>query len=126
MGRRSEPVERFTERNITPMKRNRSGKNPGRVVSRNGDLHSTAGRCTKRLCAGRHGTAGEQDCERARAEACGPGSVKHQLYRALPLAWRTITVSPCLSISAPRARPVSYTHLRAHETDSYLVCRLLL
>src|SRR5680860_1029777 len=25
-----------------------------------------------------------------------------------------------------RAVPVSYTHLRAHETDSYLVCRLLL
>ena len=25
-----------------------------------------------------------------------------------------------------RAGPVSYTHLRAHETDSYLVCRLLL
>src|SRR5680860_1683324 len=24
------------------------------------------------------------------------------------------------------ADPVSYTHLRAHETDSYLVCRLLL
>ena len=24
------------------------------------------------------------------------------------------------------AMPVSYTHLRAHETDSYLVCRLLL
>ena len=24
------------------------------------------------------------------------------------------------------APPVSYTHLRAHETDSYLVCRLLL
>src|SRR5665647_942932 len=24
------------------------------------------------------------------------------------------------------AVPVSYTHLRAHETDSYLVCRLLL
>src|SRR5664279_2235114 len=22
-------------------------------------------------------------------------------------------------------QPVSYTHLRAHETDSYLVCRLL-
>src|SRR5680860_1709563 len=27
---------------------------------------------------------------------------------------------------AARTRPVSYTHLRAHETDSYLVCRLLL
>src|SRR5664279_3631350 len=25
-----------------------------------------------------------------------------------------------------RSNPVSYTHLRAHETDSYLVCRLLL
>ena len=24
------------------------------------------------------------------------------------------------------AESVSYTHLRAHETDSYLVCRLLL
>ena len=24
------------------------------------------------------------------------------------------------------AEPVSYTHLRAHETDSLLVCRLLL
>src|SRR5665647_3842565 len=26
----------------------------------------------------------------------------------------------------PSRPPVSYTHLRAHETDSYLVCRLLL
>src|SRR5664279_5492042 len=25
-----------------------------------------------------------------------------------------------------KLEPVSYTHLRAHETDSYLVCRLLL
>src|SRR5680860_796511 len=29
----------------------------------------------------------------------------------------------CMESSAPA---VSYTHLRAHETDSYLVCRLLL
>src|SRR5680860_1700134 len=27
---------------------------------------------------------------------------------------------------ASKTRTVSYTHLRAHETDSYLVCRLLL
>src|SRR5665647_837962 len=27
---------------------------------------------------------------------------------------------------ARRTGPVSYTHLRSHETDSYLVCRLLL
>ena len=29
-------------------------------------------------------------------------------------------------VLAVKAMPVSYTHLRAHETDSYLVCRLLL
>src|SRR5665647_2780813 len=38
---------------------------------------------------------------------------------------------PTTSSSSPGWRdtfgwPVSYTHLRAHETDSYLVCRLLL
>src|SRR5665647_3137395 len=39
----------------------------------------------------------------------------------------------CWQASVSRCRragsctpPVSYTHLRAHETDSYLVCRLLL
>src|SRR5665647_2384529 len=30
------------------------------------------------------------------------------------------------SRALPCTEPVSYTHLRAHETDSYLVCRLLL
>src|SRR5665647_2583536 len=30
------------------------------------------------------------------------------------------------AVAAGRCDPVSYTHLRAHETDSYLVCRLLL
>src|SRR5665647_3722154 len=34
----------------------------------------------------------------------------------------TLGTSPCPSA----LRAVSYTHLRAHETDSYLVCRLLL
>src|SRR5680860_1745170 len=29
-------------------------------------------------------------------------------------------------VKCPEIDPVSYTHLRAHETDSYLVCRLLL
>src|SRR5680860_676859 len=33
----------------------------------------------------------------------------------------------CVDISKTNVnRAVSYTHLRAHETDSYLVCRLLL
>ena len=30
------------------------------------------------------------------------------------------------SLPSVKSRAVSYTHLRAHETDSYLVCRLLL
>src|SRR5665647_1528126 len=41
------------------------------------------------------------------------------------------SISYCSNISSitpkfPTPKPVSYTHLRAHETDSYLVCRLLL
>ena len=35
-------------------------------------------------------------------------------------------VSQFIDFEGPNAAPVSYTHLRAHETDSYLVCRLLL
>src|SRR5664279_4981921 len=34
-------------------------------------------------------------------------------------------VLPQVGKSRHRAATVSYTHLRAHETDSYLVCRLL-
>src|SRR5665647_3797648 len=34
--------------------------------------------------------------------------------------------SPRTSSTHRYSTPVSYTHLRAHETDSYLVCRLLL
>ena len=41
-----------------------------------------------------------------------------------------ITIFPTFFFRQFRPRkcllPVSYTHLRAHETDSYLVCRLLL
>src|SRR5665647_2958131 len=38
-----------------------------------------------------------------------------------PIFWFSLIL---LMMSA--SKPVSYTHLRAHETDSYLVCRLLL
>src|SRR5665647_3645124 len=49
-------------------------------------------------------------------------------YHVLPsLDWydkvRGLTLSSACDESI---HPVSYTHLRAHETDSYLVCRLLL
>ena len=48
------------------------------------------------------------------------------------LAWWTETVPVVLPFLTPaqaqliRAEPVSYTHLRAHETPEHLVCRLLL
>src|SRR5664279_5699319 len=45
--------------------------------------------------------------------------------KALPYV-RTRRLSYRTRKSASPFRPVSYTHLRAHETDSYLVCRLLL
>src|SRR5664279_5982307 len=39
--------------------------------------------------------------------------------------WFTFDEEPFVK-NAHSYAPVSYTHLRAHETDSYLVCRLLL
>src|SRR5680860_1802362 len=44
-------------------------------------------------------------------------------------SWSTGLTSYGIVVVGPRQYwyiPVSYTHLRAHETDSYLVCRLLL
>src|SRR5680860_1749174 len=38
---------------------------------------------------------------------------------------RTLCLADIMVIGT-HSGPVSYTHLRAHETDSYLVCRLLL
>src|SRR5680860_1506938 len=40
--------------------------------------------------------------------------------------WRRATDSRPTNprVDVAGVRPVSYTHLRAHETDSYLVCRL--
>src|SRR5665647_315844 len=40
--------------------------------------------------------------------------------------YRCGTRRPVGAHRRPPPPPVSYTHLRAHETDSYLVCRLLL
>src|SRR5665647_3895787 len=53
-----------------------------------------------------------EECKRLRATEWPDG---------LPTGCATITSGGNL-----KAKPVSYTHLRAHETDSYLVCRLLL
>src|SRR5665647_3895774 len=50
-----------------------------------------------------------------------------ELYVALSskLILRLDTIY-CFKSPRKTTYPVSYTHLRAHETDSYLVCRLLL
>ena len=39
---------------------------------------------------------------------------------------KNINIGLLAHVDAGKTTPVSYTHLRAHETDSYLVCRLLL
>src|SRR5664279_5737464 len=51
--------------------------------------------------------------------------------RTTDLVQRLQTARQALSLESAiekldKYHPVSYTHLRAHETDSYLVCRLLL
>src|SRR5665647_3633904 len=50
-------------------------------------------------------------------------------YMGFSIVWLEIIVScfdPKICRFFPTTVSVSYTHLRAHETDSYLVCRLLL
>ena len=54
---------------------------------------------------------------------------KHGIWAKIPIVRGAILMIESL-ITGYRymmySAPVSYTHLRAHETDSYLVCRLLL
>ena len=57
----------------------------------------------------------------------------HETLMAIMITGASIMDGAMLMVAAnetcpqPQTRePVSYTHLRAHETDSYLVCRLLL
>src|SRR5665647_1993691 len=49
-----------------------------------------------------------------------------QSYKQLPQAWYHFQTKDRDEPRPKAGLPVSYTHLRAHETDSYLVCRLLL
>src|SRR5664279_286139 len=63
------------------------------------------------------------------AEKMHENRLKNMHFRrvgAIMEYWK-IPLSQNLESSRVHGRiPVSYTHLRAHETDSYLVCRLLL
>ena len=57
-----------------------------------------------------------------------------EVFNELMVEWNLHEKFPIFAISGNHdsnirlsaGTPVSYTHLRAHETDSYLVCRLLL
>src|SRR5664279_4492050 len=46
-------------------------------------------------------------------------------YRVPTQRLYTMSFRPSVLCTVAPTGPVSYTHLRAHETDSYLVCRLL-
>src|SRR5664279_1340792 len=46
------------------------------------------------------------------------------LRREYPESAYVFTTERSTPFTPDAIRPVSYTHLRAHETDSYLVCRL--
>ena len=71
---------------------------------------------------------------------CAPDAVREtadRLLPGIPEALRAYNLRHTKKVILDRSEagirkktlminPVSYTHLRAHETDSYLVCRLLL
>src|SRR5664279_1237291 len=60
--------------------------------------------------------------EKATKLRTGPGTTScASCHNTVPYALARPALRKAAGIS-----PVSYTHLRAHETDSYLVCRLLL
>src|SRR5680860_1702744 len=67
-----------------------------------------------------------RDISRGRAPAVGPALLAVGCSGLLGIS---LQLRVNQSLAAPHAddrHPVSYTHLRAQETDSYLVCRLLL
>ena len=74
----------------------------------------------------------EYDVTISLGDACRPGCLAdatdvcqiEELVRLGELTKRAWNHNVQVMVEGPG--PVSYTHLRAHETDSYLVCRLLL
>src|SRR5665647_1213049 len=101
-----------------------------------GDAEQHGGRGEERIGAlGRHRqepagaqreVGGEGQHQRPRLEHQTAGGPSFGQLRAV-LAVGRLTASGPGPPGKPRAlHAVSYTHLRAHETDSYIVCRLLL
>src|SRR5665647_3970793 len=71
-------------------------------------------------CPMRKSTGGWVFCFESKLSACAPIKASVSGCVHCQACQSSIIRFSCLLI------PVSYTHLRAHETDSYLVCRLLL
>src|SRR5678816_4873876 len=58
---------------------------------------------------------------------CSVKSVQAAFFGSFPeIKKRTATANPHCALTIFVQEPVSYTHLRAHETPEHLVCRLLL
>src|SRR5665647_3852863 len=62
----------------------------------------------------------------ARSSRCGRINDNRTAIRSCSTSDSVIAQPYRSETVIPTQLPVSYTHLRAHETDSYLVCRLLL
>src|SRR5678816_2918193 len=54
------------------------------------------------------------------------GKLPGFLHIKSPYPYRFVSDDPTVTPGVAAANPVSYTHLRAHETPEHLVCRLLL
>src|SRR5680860_1733784 len=50
----------------------------------------------------------------------------HMSTNCRSVSFSALAAMSLITVSMVPSTAVSYTHLRAHETDSYLVCRLLL
>ena len=66
-----------------------------------------------------------------RGDGLGAGKDDLKSVAAMPTAASVLRVKNIVtvflhSMQLPSVTPVSYTHLRAHETSCHLVCRLLL
>ena len=131
VGRVLTPARRSVHQAISHVSRHqavRHGPSPHQSVNQSrhqcGHMHG--------ICTGSHSTGRSI----SRAIKLSERSVMASVSRLVGLSHRPVGQSAKPSaIRSLQARPttcqlgataVSYTHLRAHETDSYLVCRLLL
>eukprot|EP00658_Telonema_sp_P-2_P056142 TRINITY_DN4462_c0_g1_i4.p1 TRINITY_DN4462_c0_g1~~TRINITY_DN4462_c0_g1_i4.p1 ORF type:complete len:181 (+),score=19.00 TRINITY_DN4462_c0_g1_i4:527-1069(+) len=77
--------------------------------------------CTRSLRIGSPKTSGL----RSRVDTCSPSSVLTGTCNEA-VCGENALAGACLVFTVRTGTPVSYTHLRAHETPEHLVCRLLL